>query len=227
MPHTTLGSYSGEWFTLSTPEQARLLSDAAALRHLKPFMGRTRSVSQAAREIGVSTERMMYRVRQFEKAGLLTPAGEVRRAGRPMRLYHAPGGLRVPFALTPFADLEAQIARHRRSFDRLRTRAAARSLVQLPEHARLIYRDDLRGAIHSKTALPDPATRQRRIGGDYVGVVWLLPAQAREVQARLDELLLGLSEHETRQDGAQPYLFDGALLPLDPENSAEWSSPPG
>jgi len=227
MPQTILGSFTGEWFDVHTARQAQLLSDNAALRHFKPFIGRTLSVSQAARELGVSTERMMYRARQFVQAGLLHPAGKVRRAGRPMRLYRAPAGLRVPFALTPFEDLEAQVTRHARAFDRLRARAAARSLLTLPDHARLIYRDDLRGDVHSETFLPDPGLRSRVIGGDFVGVVWLPPDRARALQAALDELLLGLGAQESRGPGTRPYLVQGALLPLDPDNPAEWSSPPG
>ncbi|MFC6592254.1 winged helix-turn-helix domain-containing protein [Deinococcus lacus] len=122
MPQPILGSYSGEWLTLTTPEQARLLSDPAAVRHLYPFIGRTLSTSEAAREIGVSTERMMYRVKQFLAVGLLEQVSERRRQGRPVRLYRTPGGLRVPFALTPFEDLEAQLRTQTAPYERLRRR---------------------------------------------------------------------------------------------------------
>ena len=74
MPQTFLSSYTGEWFTVSNTEQARLLSDPVALRHLEPFIGRSLGAAQAAREAGVSVESLLYRVRQFLNAGLLTRA---------------------------------------------------------------------------------------------------------------------------------------------------------
>jgi hypothetical protein len=235
MPHTILGSYDGEWFEVQTPEQAGLLSDAAALRHLEPFIGRTRGAAQAAREAGVSVERMLYRVRQFVAAGLLEEGGQAARSGRPIRLYRAPGGFRVPFHLTPFADLEAQITRHGRTFDRLRARAGARGLATLGQHARLIYRstdgDTGGGEVHSETDLPDRQTRAVRRrearAGDYMGVLWLDDAAARRIFGALETLRAGLTPADSDRSGKRPYLIQTAFLPLDPDEAGEWGGPPG
>ena len=224
MPRPILGSYSGEWLTLTTPEQARLLSDPAAVRHLHPFIGRTLSVSEAAREIGVSTERMMYRVRQFLRAGLLQQVGERQRPGRPVRLYRAPGGLRVPFALTPFEDLEAQLRTQTAPYERLRHRGLARGLRRLEHQARLIYRADS-GEIHSETELQLPNWRSDHIGGDYVGVQWLTDAEARHIQRLMDDLRESLSEPEEKA-GRRPYLLQAALVELNPDDPAEVLGPP-
>ena len=225
MSQPVLGSYSGEWFTLTTPGQARLLSDPAAVRHLHPFIGRTLGVSEAARESGVSTERMMYRVKQFVAAGLLAQVGERPRQGRSVRLYRAPGGLRVPFALTPFEDLEAQLRTQSAPYERLRHRSLARGLRRLENHARLLYRDDS-GEIHSETELRLPDWRQEHVGGDYVGVQWLTDAEARHVQRVMDELRESLSATSDRT-GRKPYLVQAALVELNPDDPAEVLGPPG
>jgi hypothetical protein len=226
MPHTILGSYSGEWFTASTAEQARLLSDPVALRHLEPFMGRPLGAGAAARRAGVSVERMLYRVRQFLKAGLLQEVEQKKRAGRPVRLYLAPGGLRVPFGLTPFADLEAQVARHSGPYDRLRARASGRRLHRLDNHARLIYRDE-GGKVHSETETPGPETLTAFSSRDFMGVMWLDNATARRMSDLLDEWRDLLDRSGSRRDGAQPYLVQMVLLALDPHEPDEVSGPPG
>ena len=225
MPPTILGSYSGEWLTLSTPEQARLLSDPACVRHLHPFLGRTLGVSAAAQEIGVSTERMMYRVRQLRAAGLLRQVGEQPRQGRPIKLYRAPGGLRIPFALTPFDDLEAQIRTHAAPYDRLRIRALARTLHRLEDHARLLYRDDS-GEIHSETELLSPTWRADYVGRDYVGVHWLTDEEAQHLQRVLDFLRESLPP-EGEKAGRKPFLLQAALVELNAADPAERVGPPG
>ncbi|GAA4014138.1 hypothetical protein GCM10022631_27340 [Deinococcus rubellus] len=219
MPHTILGSYGGEWFTATTPQQARLLSDRAALRHLEPFLGRTLGAAQAAREAGVSTERMLYRVRQFVAVGLLSAAGEQKRDGRAIRLYTAPGGFRVPFHLTPFEDVEAELAAQMRPHDRLRIRALARTLTRRQLVGRVIYRDE-RGEVNYESDVPSAQERPAltRRGGDFVGVQWLTSAQAEAVKTKFDEaraLLLTSS----RTPGSQPYLIQTVLVQLD-ENDA-------
>ncbi|GGO29272.1 hypothetical protein [Deinococcus humi] len=226
MPHTILGSYSGEWFTASTAEQARLLSDPVALRHLEPFMGRALGAGAAAQRAGVSVERMLYRVRQFLEAGLLQEVGQEKRAGRPVRLYRAPGGLRVPFALTPFADLEAQVARHSGPYDRLRARASGRRLQRLDNHARLIYRDES-GKVHSETEAPEPETLAAFPSRDFVGVMWLDDTTARRMSSLLDEWRDLLGSVSSARDGTQPYLVQMVLLALNPHEPDELSGPPG
>lgn len=225
MPQTFLGPFAGEWFEVSTPEQARLLSDPAALRHLEPFIGRTLGTAQAAHAAGVSTEGMMYRVKQFVAAGLLTQVGTEARKGRPIRLYRAPSGLRVPFHLTPFANLEAQINRHSRHYELLRAKAASRSMMRLPDHARLIYRDAEHGTVHSESEFP-PGTREEQLGGDYMGVVWLTDQDARALQDQLDALLHMLSQPEKRAEGTKPFLVQSVLLRVDPQDLLAFNAPP-
>lgn len=227
MPHTILGSYAGEWFEVTTPEQAALLSDPQAVRHLEPFLGRTLGTAQAAREVGVSTEGMMYRVRQFQRLGLLTQVGEQRRSGRPVRLYRAPGALRIPFHLTPFEDLQRQLRVQVRNLETLRIRASARLLERAEGRGRLLYRSEGTGSVNSEAEVPDPRLRERQVGGEFTGTLWLTAVQARAVQVQIDALMVLLDPAQQPQEGTRPYLLAGLLLPLDPEQDAPWLSAPG
>lgn len=155
-----------------------------ALRHLESFTGRTRGAGAAAREAGVSVERMLYRVRQFLGAGLLRGLGQSAAPGSPCGATACPavsGALRPD----PFTDLEAQIARHGR-------------LSELGLNARLLYRAADSGKVHSEVLIPQSQTlaelRQHAIGGDYMGVLWLDDGAARRVQAHLDAIRGELGE---------------------------------
>lgn len=67
----------------------RLLVDAGQVRFLAPFIGRERPASEVARELDVSLDRMLSRLRRLRTAGLVTVTREERRAGRPVKHYRA------------------------------------------------------------------------------------------------------------------------------------------
>lgn len=126
---------------MRTPEQARLLSDDAATRFLEPFLGRERSASQAARELGVPLDTLLYRVKRFLDAGLLEVVREEPRAGRPIKIYRTVAdGFYVPFGLTSFAEHEEQMREQLRSGEDAIVRAASRMLREIGEEGRRIYR---------------------------------------------------------------------------------------
>ena len=54
--------------TVSDPEQARLLTDPLSLRFFEPFLAREKSASQAAAELGVRLDTLLYRLRVLERA---------------------------------------------------------------------------------------------------------------------------------------------------------------
>lgn len=216
MPQAVLGSYTGEWFTVHTPEQARLLSDAAALTMLQPFMGRTLGAAQAAREAGVSVERLSYRIRQFVAAGLLECVGEQPRRGRPVRLYRAAGGIFLPFQHTPFADLEAQLAGNLQPIQAAKARALARVLAEVHSDGRVLYRDDTSGKVYSEAASSAGASMRRSRGSNRTGRLWLDETQRAELQAAYDALSARIQALETGlREGAKPYLLELTLVPLD------------
>ncbi|MBX3142595.1 MAG: helix-turn-helix transcriptional regulator [Trueperaceae bacterium] len=113
-----LASSSSSWLKVEDAEAARLIADPAAFRYLEPFIGRERSVSQVAAELGASISGVLYRVRQFERLGLVVRSRVEPRAGRPIVHYRsAADGYFVPFRATSVPNQEA-LAAH--AFMRLR-----------------------------------------------------------------------------------------------------------
>ena len=89
---------------LTDPKAARVILGAER-RLLEPFMGRERSVSAAARELGVAVDALSYRVRRFVKLGLLTLVCEEPRGGRAIKVYRGEARYQLPLAALPTADL--------------------------------------------------------------------------------------------------------------------------
>lgn len=224
MPEPFFGSPLGPWWTAETEVQASLLARPESRRFLEPFIGQERTAGQAAQELGVSVERLLYRLRQLRAAGLLLETGQRRRAGRPERLYRAVSdAFIVPFALTPFSDLDAQMARQMAPFQRLEVRASARRLRAQSLMNRLIYRDT-EGELHTETALPEgmtwPQVRSEP-GGDFAGIYHLDDTSAREIGAVLDALVARLQAARLNPGEGRPYLIRMALVPLRPEDLTE------
>ena len=141
MEHPDSSRPPGEFFRAHTAEQARLLTDDAATRFLEPFLGRERSASQAARELGVPIDTLLYRVSRFLEAGLLEIVREEPRAGRPIKIYRTVAdGFYVPFELTSYAEHEEQMREQLRSGEEVIVRAASRLLREIGEEGRRIYR---------------------------------------------------------------------------------------
>jgi hypothetical protein len=203
------------WSEVTDAVKARLLSDPAALHYLKPFLGREQTVSAAAREMGCSLATMLYRVRTFLGAGLLAVIREQKRAGRPIKYYRTVAdGFFIPFALTPYTDLEALLS----SVDSERQQIFVRTVAQLLREAgiegRRIYRKG--DEIHSEAApsleggldFQHPSLRH---GLDVSSELTL----TRESAAALNQELRALLERYKGQvsDG-NPYLLSLMLLPL-------------
>jgi len=172
---------------------------------------------------------MMYRVRQFLEAGLLTQTAETGRTGRVRRRYTAPGGFQLPFHLTPFGDLEAQLNMLTRHLDGLRTRAMARELTHYGQGGILLYRD-ASGNVTLEVEMPDGAARHAMMtqsrSDAFMDVLHLDDAQAARAQALLEELRsMRLGAYEPAV-GRQPYLIQVALVRLTPEDVQELGAPP-
>lgn len=98
----------GSWLRVDDPEAARVLAEPQARRFLEPFIGRERTVSEVAAEVGVAVSSMLYRVRRFMALGLLDVARIEPRKGRPVKHYRAVAdGFFVPFQATPLESAEA------------------------------------------------------------------------------------------------------------------------
>ena len=123
------------------PQQARLLSDPRTVRYFEPFLARERTVSQAADEVGVSLDTMLYRVRRLLAAGLLGVVREHPRPGRAIKVYRSTADAYfVPFHATPYADLAERLREELRPFLDESTDMLARLLGRLGVEGRRLFR---------------------------------------------------------------------------------------
>lgn len=129
------------FFVVEDVQQARLLSDPRSVRFFEPFLGRERTVSQAADEVGVSLDTMLYRVRRLLAAGLLRVVREESRPGRAIKVYRSTSDAYfVPFHSTPYADLAERLREELGPFLNESSDLLARLLTRLGVEGRRIFR---------------------------------------------------------------------------------------
>lgn len=88
-------------------ESARLLSDPKQARLLLPFLGRERTLTEAAEELGLRLDAMYYRVKRLERPGLVRVVRLLERKGRAIRTYQASASAYfVPLTAVPDATVE-------------------------------------------------------------------------------------------------------------------------
>lgn len=130
--------------TLTDLAAARIVLQQPRRRFLEPFVGRDRSVGEAAEELGLSVEQMAYRVQAMVRARLLYATAQRARAGRPVTIYRAPAEIRAPLAVLSEGDVRDFF----RSVDEPMRAAFFDALMRLSTRAGLgdwvvrLYRDD-------------------------------------------------------------------------------------
>lgn len=148
-----------DWVVIDQTAPAKALAEPTIRRYLDPFIGRELTVTQAARELGVSGNSLLYRVRQFVRLGLLTVVRETPRVGKAVKTYRASSDLFfVPFALTPAATLEAMVWPLESAWQHRFTAAGAQVISR--DGAKLglrIWRGET-SEIYTKPAPPPPET---------------------------------------------------------------------
>lgn len=190
-------------------DQAAVLIDRAWLRLLGAFMERARSMSEAAADLGVTTEWLYRRVKRLEDVGLLKVEDTRARSGRSIKLYRATADAYfVPFSLVPAPHIgSANRAFHAALFEA----AIGRTFRRPPFDAhgwgfrtarapsgdlfvRIVREDGLRWAELGTDA---PVM----VSGWHV--LHLGPDDARELQAEMR----ALHERFSKRVGATPYLM--------------------
>ncbi len=83
------GHDSSSFRTVRDAKAAAVLADLERVRALVPFLGRERSVSDVADELGLPVDATYYRVRRLVDLGLLERSRTVPRKGRALKLYRA------------------------------------------------------------------------------------------------------------------------------------------
>lgn len=94
--------------TARTPEQARLLLNAAYQTVLEPLMRGPHSAAEVARAARLDLRAAHHRLTRLYAAGLIVVEGQRQRGGRPIKVYRAGAAhYRVPFGLSDAEDIEA------------------------------------------------------------------------------------------------------------------------
>lgn len=199
------------------PAAAEILTDPDSLRHLEPFLGRERTVTEAARETGASPNTTLRRVQRLLALGLLEIARERRRAGRAVKLYRSSAEIFfVPFEAGSATTLEAALERRDGRRERLLRRNVVRvRREQLGTWGTRIYRDTA-GRIQIQTAIdPDRNITSLDPGAPAILSAWrdrvqLDYADAKRLQRELFDLLLRYQ----RLGGSQRYVVRVGMAPV-------------
>lgn len=200
---------------VSDPRQARLLTDSRSKRFLTPFIAQERTVSAAARELGISLGTMYYRVGVFLETGLLRVTREEERAGRAIKHYRTVGdAFFVPFELTPHADLAERIVAQLEPLWREIARAYARVLQAHDRAGQYIFRGETGTVWTAPASNPFAGEPQ---GVAHAGLHDVPLHLTRDQATDLLRTLSGLSEryqHLDQAEGSRPYILQVALVPL-------------
>ena len=184
---------------VEAPDRAAALVDPARRRILTAFMGRERSLSEAAGTLAMPLNRLAYHVGALLRLRLLRVTREQKRAGRPIRYYRAVADrFLVPAAAMgrrPGAGLSAEL------------RVALDQAEQLAGSSDMLLEIGASGrptmTRHGAAAATDAC--------EYWRVLTLSRSEARAVAAELGALL---RKYESKPGkGKRAYLAHGALAP--------------
>jgi hypothetical protein len=218
MQHPFFGLYSGTTFKVETTEQATLLTKTASFLCLEPFFSGPKGLSEVAREINISPERMSYWVRKFLATNLLVEAGtHSREFGRPIQLYQtATKAFYVPFELTPFFDLEALLHEEFDTYDDLRAKSLASLLTKAGLSGEIIYFDEGLKKVVNHTAIPDNSIDTLLQVGQRafhtIGIIEMTDEDARWLREQLHLIRQKVIEASRKPDPKRRYLVQAILL---------------
>ena len=201
---------------VQSEEAAEALANPEAQRFLAPFIGRERTVGEAAKALGVSANSLLYRVGKLESLGLLRVVRESPRPGRAIKVYRASSdAFFVPFRVTRAETLDALMADMDAHWQGVFMQNVARAIAQVGADVGVrIWRGET-GEIYTKLALgpeqllefthPDlPAMFALRAAN-----LRLDPEDARELQR---DLLAVYRKYEARS-GRDRHMIHLAFVP--------------
>ena len=217
------------FFTVTDPEQARLLSDPESFAFFRPFVARELSATAAATELGCKLDTLLYRIKVFLKAGLLEVSRLEKRAGRPVKHYRSVHyAYFIPFEVTPYAELEERLTASVRKSQELVVPAMARVLRQLGREGRRVYRrrdndevwQESAGGIYVPFDVYDTESYRRQME-NYQGPIAemvddTLMLSDQEAKALLTSLYEVWRQFQGRQDDSQrhSYFLQFTIVPL-------------
>lgn len=214
---------------IDTPEAARWLTAPETLALLGPFLGRAASVGEAAAVLGLSVKDAYYRVKRMLELGIVEVVAVEPRAGRAVKRYSTRcGGFFVPFGLTPAATpAERVLAQTRPALEAIGA-GVTQDLEEDHAASRLGFAIRAEGGkvttfLAVEDGGPDWSIRSYWLAPDsaaaylFTSTYRLERERAKEVQRRIDELLLDLGRYHLEAAGSPTALAYRCLLGMAPE----------
>ncbi len=202
---------------ITKQEQADILISPKTLRQLEPFLGRSLTITQAAKELGEKPNTVLSRVRRFVKLGLLEVSQEIKRKGRNVKHYRTTADtFFIPYEATSAESLETALA-ERDSYweDLLRKNVVKARIEDVGSWGTRIYRDE-RGRLQIQAAItPDKNytmldKNRPAVLSAWRDSVYLDFEDAKILQKEMFELL---KKYQQKQ-GKQRYIMRLGVAPL-------------
>jgi hypothetical protein len=200
---------------------AETLTNPELQRFLAPFMARDCTVGQAALELGLSANSLLYQVRRLEKLGLLQVVRHEPRAGRAMKIYRSVAdAFFVPFRVTKAETIEALLTGMDSDWQRLYLKNLALALGGVGSEVGVrIWRGET-GEIYNKPALDQDTLLE--YANPALPPMFVLRAAALfldSLDAReLQQDLMALYEKYASKGGKQRHMIHLAFVPFLAEN---------
>lgn len=223
-----------DWHRVTSPEATRMLLQPRDARFFMPFLGRGRTLSEAAELLGVRRDTMLYRVRQLLALGLIEVTSVERGRGRPVKRYRSVSdGFVVGFAASQASSvLEVFLTRDAAQRELLGRGLLSAVVGEGGWHLR-IYNDG--NTLHWDAAPDDdPAWQKERLLAPTSPTAWYTNDQlrlgqddAKALQHELAALLLRYREKH-RPDLEQVHTLQLGLAPVRaPAQDEQWGKNTG
>ncbi|MEJ2668664.1 MAG: helix-turn-helix domain-containing protein [Deinococcales bacterium] len=218
--------------TVRETSAATVLLDPVRRRNLEPFMRAERSISEAAREVGVPVKDMAYRVKRFAALGLLESTREQPRGGRAIRFYRAPEQFFVPFAVLPEPDLEEMVDALVRPLQTLAVQGTVHAMVSAEEGMidwGWLLQLHEQGVSVGPAPGPDAGRGpfERLLLGEAAPMLlsWAPLRLTRERAGELRQALVDVLLRFQADDGPEAFILGLALAPLEEDLWGERGEP--
>jgi hypothetical protein len=203
--------------TVTEPAMAAALMNPKTLRQLEPFLGRERTVLEAAQEAGVKPNTMLARVQRFLALGLLVVVRERPRGGRAIKVYTGcAASFFVPYEITSAETLGAAMRERERYWEELLRKNVVRVRSEdVGSWGTRIYRD-ARGRLQVQAAVtPEQnytllAPERPAALSAWRDALYLDYDDAKALQQELFSLL----KRYQAKTGVQRYILHVGLAPI-------------
>lgn len=202
-------------FVINDPDVAAFLLSAKTQQFLIPFVGKERSVSNAAKELGISMSSLIYRVHQLLGYGLLKVVREEPRGGRAIKIYTSTAkSFFVPFRVAQVDTIDDYLSSAKIYHEKLFTTNVVEALQRLEDDWGMNVFIDEQGNVGTMGSLR-PGTVMQPDEVDFVMLDFYCPLYLNEEEARAfqQEIAQTVEKYVHKREG-QRYLCHIGMVPV-------------